>query len=106
MREAGGLICNLDHREADDLFADQKSLLENLSDHIIAQAFLFDVHHGVVPRGVKCLSDLAGRGQLHRGRVLLRAGCGRGLRDDQRLLQSVSAGRGRIESLYPSGVRT
>ena len=29
----------------------------------------------------------------------------RGLRDDQRLLQSVSAGGGRIKSLYPSGVR-
>ena len=49
--------------------------------------------------------DASGRGQLHCGWVLLRAGCGGGLRDDQRLLQSVSAGGGRIESLYPSGVR-
>ena len=51
MREAGGLICNLDHREADDLFADEEALLEDLGDHILAQTLLLDVHHGVVPRG-------------------------------------------------------
>ena len=53
MREAGGLICNLDHREADDLFADEEALLEDLGDHILAQTLLLDVHHGVVPRGIK-----------------------------------------------------
>ena len=59
MREAGGLICNLDHREADDLFADEEALLEDLGDHILAQTLLLDVHHGVVPRGIKDFSDLA-----------------------------------------------
>ena len=53
------LVCNLDHRETDDLFADDKALLEDLGDHILAQPFLFDVHHGVVPRGIKGFTDLA-----------------------------------------------
>ena len=42
MREAEGLICNLDHREADDLFADEEALLEDLGDHILAQTLLLE----------------------------------------------------------------
>ena len=58
---ACSLVCDFYHREADDLFADAESLLEDLQNDIFARAFIFRVHHGVVQRGVECLAGFAER---------------------------------------------
>ena len=56
------LICDLYHREADDLFADLEALLEDLRDDVFAKRFVLDVHDRVMKLRVK---DLACRAEAY-----------------------------------------
>ena len=55
------LIGDLDDREAQDLVAEHEALLQDLDHGIFAVALVLNVHHGVVPLGIKFLAHAVDR---------------------------------------------
>ena len=53
------LVSDLHHGKSHDLFADLKALLEDLGDHIFAQALVFNMHHGVMHIGIEGVARFA-----------------------------------------------